>query len=365
MPILDTRPKDAKRRMDQPRVISDDEDGSQSPAKKRRLESSTSGPISVHGWLHPQAPPLIIARSPPLHSSSSTFLSLSISFTAPIHVVSETALAKEARRVVRELDVPSLVGPELLNSDDGAFQDGNGRSGKKGKERIREPDHRMWAVRTLCLKERRDGTAGEDDYQVCDMQLTCGTIKLDTDLQLIESYNDDGEKFGGERVMRALREGQAVDVLTICCRWYGGDMIGVSPSLSAYHCCSVLILLQPIRFQHIGMTANTSCTELKKLVILTDLRTQLSALDDEITALRNTINPPGSPLREIGDTTDPITPATFTTKYDDITDAARLGRLVKAKEKTKQSLESKAGWAALDQSKAEDAAAEAALNGRA
>jgi hypothetical protein len=211
--------------MDQPRAVSDD-DESESPAKKRRVESASSAPVSVHAWLHPEASPLVMARSPPLHSSTSTFLSISISFTAPLHVVSETALAKEARRVVRELDVPTLVQAEMLASDDGAFQDGNGRSGKKGKERIREPDHRMWAVRTLCLKERKDGTAGEDDYQV---SLHLGmTEAVMTDSQLLESYNDDGEKFGGERVLKALREGQGVDVLTVCCRWYGGEMIGVS-----------------------------------------------------------------------------------------------------------------------------------------
>jgi putative IMPACT (imprinted ancient) family translation regulator len=54
------------------------------------------------------------------------------------------------------------------------------------------------------------------------------TGTLLTDTQLLESYNDDGEKFGGERVLKALREGQGVDVLTVCCRWYGGEMIGVS-----------------------------------------------------------------------------------------------------------------------------------------
>jgi hypothetical protein len=165
MPILDTRPKDARRRMDQPRVISDDEEESRSP-KRRKADVTQQPPKSVHAWLHPQNPPLTMAQSPPLHSSSSTFLSISISFVAPDYIVSETALAKEARRVVRELDVPSLCEGSLLSSTDGAFQDGNGRSGKKGKERIREPDHRMWAVRTLCLKERRDGTGGEDDYQV-------------------------------------------------------------------------------------------------------------------------------------------------------------------------------------------------------
>lgn len=170
MPILDTRPKDARRRMDQPRVTETEEqeegqDESRSP-KRRKTDDSQPAPKSVHAWLHPDSQPLIMAQSPPLHSSSSTFLSISVHFTPPDHVVSETALAKEARRIVRELDVPTLTEGALLGSNDGAFQEGNGHVVKKGKQRIREPDHRMWAVRTLCLKERRDGTTGEDDYQV-------------------------------------------------------------------------------------------------------------------------------------------------------------------------------------------------------
>jgi hypothetical protein len=39
------------------------------------------------------------------------------------------------------------------------------------------------------------------------------------DDQLLETYNDDGEKYGGERVLRVLREGKGIDVLTVCCRW--------------------------------------------------------------------------------------------------------------------------------------------------
>lgn len=70
--------------------------------------------------------------------------------------------------MVRELNVVAHVGEQLAQSDDGAFSDGMGKTtNSKGKERVREPDHRMWAVRTLVLKEGRDGTKGEDDYQVC------------------------------------------------------------------------------------------------------------------------------------------------------------------------------------------------------
>lgn len=96
-------------------------------------------------------------------------------------------------------------------------------------------------------------------------------------------------------------------------------------------------------------------------MILIDLRTQLASLDDEIDSLRSTINPPGSPLRELVSISHPTpAPTPSSSKYDKITDAAKLTRLVKAKEKTKQLLESKAGWAAMDQSKAADEASETA-----
>lgn len=75
-------------------------------------------------------------------------------------------MAKDIRRIVRELDVPTLVGDRLLKDGDGAFQDGEGRRRVGGKERVREADHRMWAARAVGLGEGKDGTGGEDDYQV-------------------------------------------------------------------------------------------------------------------------------------------------------------------------------------------------------
>jgi len=118
--------------------------------------------------------------------------------------------------MVRELNVVGLVGDEITRDNDGAFQDGEGMvSTAKGKQRAREPDHRMWAVRALVLKEGRDGTRGEDDYQAS----LARRISWLSSWQLIESFHDDGEKFGGDRVLRVLREERGVDVLTICCRW--------------------------------------------------------------------------------------------------------------------------------------------------
>ncbi|EAL22764.1 hypothetical protein CNBB2120 [Cryptococcus deneoformans B-3501A] len=204
-------------------------------------------PPSLHSWLHPHAPPPTLARSPPLHHSSSTFLTFAVSFLPPSHVTTEAALAKEAKRIVRELDVVRRAGPELMAAGEGAFQAGDGRAPGRapGNERAREPDHRMWACRALCLKEGKNGTEGEEAFQ------------------LVECFSDDGEKFGGERVLKVLREQNAVDVLS-----YGGDMIG------------------PIRFQHIATTVQTSLKSLIKLVQLRDLRQTLDALDEEIASLR-------------------------------------------------------------------------------
>lgn len=71
-----------------------------------------------------------------------------------------------------------------------------------------------------------------------------------------------------------------------------------------------------------------------------DLRAQLEALDDEIASLRETLNPSAATA----------TPAAKNS-YDDIDDVARLERLVKAREKTRQTLEGRASWAAAEQAK--------------
>lgn len=48
--------------------------------------------------------------------------------------------------------------------------------------------------------------------------------------KLVECFSDDGEKFGGERILKVLREQNAVDVLSVCCRW-----VGVHTFLSQSH----------------------------------------------------------------------------------------------------------------------------------
>lgn len=111
---------------------------------------------------------------------------------------------------------------------------------------------------------------------------------------------------------------------------------------------------QPVRFQHIGLTAHTSLLALQTSVVLRDLRQTLTDLDKEIADMRDTLNPPSSPLRTV-DGDEAPTPAKVS--YEAVTDSAKLRRLVTAREKTRTSLEQKAAWVGLERSKAAEAAA--------
>lgn len=187
-----------------------------SVAPKRARAYTPPRAPTLDVWLKPDAPPPLLAASPHLNDQDSTFISFTLSFEPPSNVRSVSALTKEAKRIVRELDVVRLVGEELLTRNEGAFQAGEGRApGRgKGKERAREPDCRMWAARVVGLNEGKNGTGGEGDYQV-----GCRTCRSLTRPQLLEAFDDDGEKFGGERLLRVLKEKSAVDVITICVRW--------------------------------------------------------------------------------------------------------------------------------------------------
>ncbi|KAL1413475.1 hypothetical protein Q8F55_001249 [Vanrija albida] len=311
------------------RGLEGDTAGAPSIAPKRARAYTPPRAPTLDGWLKPDAPPPLLAASPHLHDQDSTFISFTLSFEPPSHVRTVAALTKEAKRIVRELDVVRLVGEELLARNEGAFQAGEGRAPgrSKGKERASEPTCRMWAARVVGLNEGKNGTGGEGDYQ------------------LLEAFDDDGEKFGGERLLRVLQEQSAVDVITICVRWFGGSMLG------------------PARFQHISITAKDSLKELQTLVTRRDLRADLDRLDDEIAAMRATLAPPGSPLRSVEDgavSSQKSTDGGSKGKYNDIDDVLRLQRLRQAREKTKANLESRVGWVGLDQSRAEDAAAAAA-----
>lgn len=79
--------------------------------------------------------------------------------------------------------------------------------------------------------------------------------------------------------------------------------------------------------------------ELGERVKLRDLRGALRTLDEAIADLRAQLAPP----REQGDDKEDAAPPSSTPKaaYDDIADAARLQRLLNAKEKTIANLEAR------------------------
>jgi hypothetical protein len=109
---------------------------------------------------------------------------------------------------------------------------------------------------------------------------------------------------------------------------------------------------QPIRFQHIGLTAKTSIQALQKLSTLRDLRQAITDLDSDIESLRASIN--NAPSQ--GDGSQGKAQTRAAGKYDDIEDTSRLERLLMAREKTKTVLEGKVGWATVERARAEDPA---------
>jgi hypothetical protein len=100
-----------------------------------------------------------------------------------------------------------------------------------------------------------------------------------------------------------------------------------------------------------------------KLLALRDLRENLTALDRDIASMRDTINPPDSPLRGIDGVIDITNTNTEQSKYDDIHDVGKLERLVKAREKTRATLEDKIGWVGLEQARAAEMAEKGAAMG--
>lgn len=109
-----------------------------------------------------------------------------------------------------------------------------------------------------------------------------------------------------------------------------------------------MLTSQPVRFQHIGLTAKTSIQALERLSTLRDLRQGIEELDREVEALRATIN--GTPGKD-GETNG--SQAKVSGKYDDIEDVPRLQRLLGAREKTKAALEGRVGWATVEKAREE------------
>lgn len=160
------------------------------------------------------------------------------------------------------------------------------------------------------------------DDAVCEQYLALrkGTkgIKED-DYEPKELANDDGEKFGGEHLIKVLREEGVSDVLVVCSRWFGGTLLG------------------PARFAHIENCAREALEIHVKMEEVRRLRTDLEGLDDTIEELREELRVgSGKPKEGEGDVGDGGggVKLAVTRKYRTMTDTIVLERLIKGKTMT-------------------------------
>jgi hypothetical protein len=65
-----------------------------------------------------------------------------------------------------------------------------------------KPSHAMYAWRAMVLRPGRTGLDGEEDFT------------------LEEGKEDDGEKWGGERILRVMKEEGMLDAVIVVLRWY-------------------------------------------------------------------------------------------------------------------------------------------------
>lgn len=178
-------------------------------------------------------------------------------------------------------------------------------------------DTSPYVVLSQCLR-KKNGTAGTSE----------------SDYEAITASSDDGEQYGGAHLLKVLNEEGTVDVLVVCSRWFGGTMLG------------------PIRFQHIEKSARTALEGWSEQEKLVELRREVQGLDEVIAELRAELAPKASKdlekspktadfLRQ--DTSD-STQATSLSRppkppsYQNISNAAQLERLIKAKTLTVQTL---------------------------
>ncbi|KAJ7928442.1 ribosomal protein S5 domain 2-type protein [Mycena leptocephala] len=110
--------------------------------------------------------------------------------------------------------------------------------------------HEMSAWRCMVLKAGCTGLGGPDDF----------TVREDS--------ADDGERWGGEKILTVMRKQGVIDAAVVVSRWYGGTMLG------------------PARFSHIETCALEVCREFKRREEVKDCLTTLGTLDDILAQLR-------------------------------------------------------------------------------
>ncbi|CCF48648.1 hypothetical protein NDA10_003821 [Ustilago hordei] len=145
-----------------------------------------------------------------------------------------SALLSHITRVVHPTVPTDLLPPQFANAP----------ANKRGSS------HDMYAYRVFKLKRGRTGLAGPDDFS------------------LQEDKEDDGERWGGDRVLKVARDEGASDVLVIVSRWYGGELLG------------------PVRFDHIENAARAALQEHMGKEEVEEFRQRIQHLDQKIARIK-------------------------------------------------------------------------------
>ena len=150
--------------------------------------------------------------------------------------------------------------------------------------------HEMFAWRCMVLKHGKTGLSGANDFE------------------LSQGSKDDGERWGGERILRVMQSHGVIDAVVVVSRWYGGIQLG------------------PARFAHIETCAQEVCQTFIQKEQLEESLALLKSLDDILVDLR----------RELAELTGSTTSSQPSKKVDyqakDDFDLAKAKRLITARE---------------------------------
>ncbi|KAI0326330.1 ribosomal protein S5 domain 2-like protein [Cubamyces sp. BRFM 1775] len=114
----------------------------------------------------------------------------------------------------------------------------------------RPATHEIAAWRCMVLKTGKTGLGGPDDFEV------------------IGGFDDDGEKYAGNKVLKVMQAEGVIDAVVVVSRWYGGEMLG------------------PARFDHIELCTREVCRTFRLKDDMATCIATLTSLDDILSSLR-------------------------------------------------------------------------------
>jgi hypothetical protein len=183
----------------------------------------------------------------------------------------------------------------------------------------------------------REGRQGEDDFQ------------------MLDGYEDDGEKWGGARILKVMKEEGILDAVVIVSRWCVDVYVSLIAALSEVSSLGRYggIMLGPSRFTHIETCAREVCRAFKVRDEIEECVSLLSSLDAIVASLRSELNQLAVPVAEVGDLA-PLIKARES-KVPDYTDllttldVKKARRLVTARENSIKSVKSRLAKLKRDQ----------------